>query len=197
MQLKKTLGFLLGALATLSGILSLPYNLGRITAWLSAVGVSIGIDFVRIILYVGIALFPVYLAANAILYFRRISFEAEIVDKKEFEVGETVFFKVRFRGNLKNGFFDTMIKAPEGKHLPDGSDHIWCWDRETLPDSYPNTPGKLHGFVVKASTWGWPIPLEYPTGEYTLYIRVYDHLGVGNRPVIREKKEIITIVSRI
>ena len=58
--LKKKIDWVLGALATLSGILLLLEYAGKLKEWLSNRGISLTLD-IRPLLYIGIALFPVYL----------------------------------------------------------------------------------------------------------------------------------------
>jgi len=192
------IGWFAVALSTLSGILSLPEYIQKLKNWVaSIVGVPVNLD-ISYLAYIGIFSFPLYVMFKAILYFSKgNTFEAEILNKKEFELGETVFFHVKFKGELKYGFFDSMIKAPLGKLLPDGEDHTWSRSPETLADMDYQSLGKLHGKKLHESTWSWPIPLNFPTGEYTIFIRVYDHLGEQReRKPIKENKETITIIPR-
>jgi hypothetical protein len=87
-----------------------------------------------------------------------------------------------------------MFLAPKGKKFPSGKIDWWCVDNHTKPD-VQGGPGKLSGQVEQEYTWPCTIPLNYPTGEYTVFIRVYDYLPTGQRPVIREKVETIAIVD--
>lgn len=120
-------------------------------------------------------------------------FSAEILEKKQFRLGETVRTKIHFKGTLQGGFYDNMFRAPKGKTFPWGGSDWWCPDPNTSPTTAGQ--GKLIGEVDKESTWGCTIPLDYPTGEYVVYIRVYDHLPNGQRPVIRERVETIEIME--
>lgn len=122
------------------------------------------------------------------------TFSAEILNKKVFSLGETIFTKVHFKGKLHGGFFDNMFRAPQGKTFSDGGSNWWCVDHNSY--SGKNAPaGDLIGEVDVEYTWGCTLSKDLPTGEYAIYIRVYDHLPTGQRPVIREKVETITVVD--
>lgn len=122
------------------------------------------------------------------------TFSAEILEKKVFHLGETIFTKVHFKGKLHGGFFDNMFSAPPGKTFPDGGSNWWCVDHNSY--SGKNAPaGDLVGEVDAEYTWGCTLSKNLPTGEYAVYIRVYDHLSSGQRPVIREKVETILVVD--
>jgi len=45
-------------------------------------------------------------------------FEAEIVGKKQFVLGETVSTRAHHKGPITNGFCDNLIFASDGKTLP-------------------------------------------------------------------------------
>ena len=100
----------------------------------------------------------------------------------------------QFRGMLTNGFFDNEIYAPPGKTFPNEQPDDWSWDPETLADSYPNTKGNLDEYVNRTSKWSWRIISNYPTGIHTVKMRIHNHLGVNNRPVVDEKDDTFTVV---
>ncbi|MGI0016230.1 MAG: hypothetical protein ACREBU_22650, partial [Nitrososphaera sp.] len=108
--------------------------------------------------------------------------------KKTFALGERVFFRAHFVGLLRSGFFDAYVLGPQNVSA-------WKWAADTLSDDRPSTPGSLRGFVDYETTWHWDIPTDFPEGKYHIYLRVYDHLASGQRPVIEEKEEIIKVVS--
>ena len=118
-------------------------------------------------------------------------FSAEVLGTKQYKLGDTVRVKVDFTGKLIAGFYDVMLRAPKGKEFSKGKKNQWI----PAPDTFSKISdrGKLSGNVAKVSEWDFPIKQDYPTGIYTVYIRVYDHLSGGRRPVIREKVETIYI----
>lgn len=122
------------------------------------------------------------------------NFEAEILDKGPFHRGEIFQTKIRFKGKLVGGFFDNRIEAPVGKTFPSGSEIWWCPDPMTAPGPI-NESGKLVGDGEWKSTWTCKIPNDYPIGKYKVNICVYDHLGPGNRPVIKEKTITIDVIE--
>ncbi len=118
-------------------------------------------------------------------------FSAEVLDKKQYKLGEIVRVKVDFTGKLTAGFYDIMLRAPKGNEFPNSKKNKWI----PSPDTYSriSNRGKLKGDVAKISNWQFHIDLEWPTGLYTVYIRVYDQLSAGRRPVMREKVETIYV----
>jgi len=122
-------------------------------------------------------------------------FEAEIKDKKaEYRQGEAVFFKVCYRGELTNGFFDNEITPLSGRILPNGRPSYWCWDPDTLPN--PNSGGKLEDYVTHTSNWDWSIPQDAPLGQYRVIMGIHNYFDMQTRPRIAHKEETITIISR-
>ena len=121
-------------------------------------------------------------------------YEAEIVNKKRiYKRGEAILFRAFYHGKLVNGFFDNEIRPSTSQPIPGGGSSYWSWDPETLDNSYPTTKGKLNGAIEKESRWHWTIPLDAPLGQYTVCMRVYNHLDVGNRPIIAELEETILV----
>lgn len=111
-----------------------------------------------------------------------------VVNQKHYKLGDIVNVKVDFTGELKDGFYDVMLRAPKGERFPNGKKDKW------IPD--PNTIGGgiLTGDVARISTWSFSIDNDCPIGIYKVYIRVYDRLG-DRRPVIREKVETIHVTN--
>lgn len=122
------------------------------------------------------------------------SFKAEILDKGPFHRGDTFHTKIKFKGKLVSGFFDNRIDAPKGTTFPGGGTTWWCADPSNAPDPM-DEPGKLVGEDQWESTWACKIGNDYPIGQYTVNICVYDHLGPKNRPVVKEKTITIEVVQ--
>ena len=127
-------------------------------------------------------------------------FDAEILDRREsYGRGQEIRFRTYYRGELIHGFYDNEIFPPKGKQFGSSiwvgqSGSMWSWDPNTLPDINFYTPGKLNGYVNYEGQWNWRIPMDAPSGEYTIYMRVYNHLGIGQRP-IQGQKEASFVVS--
>lgn len=121
-------------------------------------------------------------------------FETEIVEKGPFKRGDSFTTKIKFRGKLVGGFFDNRIEAPVGKIFPHGSEIWWCPDPYTAPGPM-DKPGNLVGEGEWEAKWMCKIQDNYPIGKYKVNICVYDHLGEGNRPVIKEKTITIDVVE--
>ena len=95
------------------------------------------------------------------------TFEAR-TDKKQYEIGQVVFFIVDFKGKLKAGFYDTMLVRPDDKEE-------WVWDPKTFRYAPHLQTGELRGeYDHHGWRWGWPILIDRPPGEYTAHIGVYD-----------------------
>lgn len=116
-------------------------------------------------------------------------FSAKITEQKHYTQGDIVKIKVDFTGNLESGFFDVMLRAPEGRMFPDGKKDQWIPD----PNTYSDGKGSLSGNVAKISQWNFSIGNDYPTGIYKVYIRVYDALSEGRMSIIREKVETLFV----
>lgn len=86
-----------------------------------------------------------------------------------------------------------MLRAPKESVFPRGRPNMWFSAPETFEAS--QVGGKLSGDIAKISIWGFRIEPDYPTGVYSVYIRVYDQLERGQMPVIREKIETIHITK--
>ena len=108
-------------------------------------------------------------------------FDAELSPKEDLHAGDSVIFKVRFNGNLVNGYVGTLIRFPDGKE--DG-----CLDYSTISrhvDAF--TKGKLNGLVKYRNQWGWTIPDSAPSGQYAFHIRVHNHLPRRRMITVRLK----------
>lgn len=123
-----------------------------------------------------------------------LDFEAKILQGGPFHRGDTFQTKIRFKGKLVGGFFDNRIEAPIGKTFPGGSEIWWCPDTDTAPGPL-DKPGKLIGEGEWESTWTCKIGNNFPVGKYRINICVYDHLGSGNRPVIKEKTITMDVIE--
>lgn len=134
------------------------------------------------------------------LRIKGIRFEAEILDHQEsYRRGQEIRFRTYYRGELIHGFYDNEIFPPEGQQFGEStwkglSNSTWTWDSNTLPDINFYTPGKLNGYVDYEGRWNWRIPMDAPLGQYTVYMRVYNHPGVGQR-TIREQREASFVVT--
>lgn len=122
-------------------------------------------------------------------------FFAEIRNKKStYRRGEPLLFRTIYRGNLTNGFFDNQIEAPLGQVFPDGRPVAWSWAPDTLDNDHPTTRGNLDGLVnTYSSDWSWIIPRNAPVGEYTIYMRVYNHIRVGERPIVAQQEDVFVV----
>src|SRR3989442_15344552 len=95
-SIKSKIGATLGSLSTLSGVLALLEHSVPVLSWLSTeFSKVLGFDAVRLALIGGGISFPIYLFATVISSILRGGdqvFTACVLDKREFEPGETVFF---------------------------------------------------------------------------------------------------------
>lgn len=120
--------------------------------------------------------------------------EEEIVNKKkDYKRGEAILFRSVYRGELTNGFFSNQIFALEGQTFSDGSNRVSIRASDTLEDDFPNTRGKLNGYNKHESRWSWSIPLDAPLGQYRIYMRVHNHFGINNRPVVAQSEDIFMV----
>ena len=116
-------------------------------------------------------------------------FEAQLSPKEGLCLGDTVTFKVRFVGNLVNGYLGTWIIPPKG-------DNTGVLDYATIPhyiDDY--TKGYLNGFVNRTFEWPWVIPRSFPPGKYEFQIRV--HNIVFPRWATRVKVRLLLLLHNI
>lgn len=97
----------------------------------------------------------------------RQTFNAEIVEKKRFLLGESVFFKAFFKGKLSQGFFTCKVSLPNGRQE-------WWPAYDTFQRSEEGDVGVLSGQDVHEAKWGFQIPRGFPTGEYRVQIGVWD-----------------------
>jgi predicted ATP-dependent endonuclease of OLD family len=105
------------------------------------------------------------------------------------ELGKNYKTTVKFRGSLKNGFFDNMVENNATKQV------YWHVDKETFPKSGNTVGGILHGKVnIQKSFLHSTEGME--KGQYTVYARVYNHLSIGQegREVVSEQIVEIEII---
>jgi hypothetical protein len=95
-------------------------------------------------------------------------FETEFLPKNGLRLGETVKFKVNFKGFLKAGGFQTEMIPPKGKLI-----HAPCEKTFSRRARDFLTKGKLNGLIQGKYEWEWPIPNKGPPGEWTFLIRAY------------------------
>jgi len=79
------------------------------------------------------------------------------------------------------------------KAIMENSERFWSWSPDTLPNDHPSTKGKLDGYGNYSSDWSWIIPRNAPTGQYTIFMRVYNHLEAGSRPIIAQREEVVNV----
>lgn len=103
--------------------------------------------------------------------------------------GDKYTTSVKYKGVVKNGFFDNLVRHQSS------SWKTWNWDKETLPNSKPTTAGLLKGKIdiekeYSHSTKNWP------KGKFTVYVRLYDHPveGEAGRHVVAEEIKEIEII---
>jgi hypothetical protein len=107
-------------------------------------------------------------------------FEAKI-NKPAFELGESVFFFVRFKGLVRYGYYEAVIIRPD-RTL------VYSWDPETLPFPRNETRGLLSGEIDQDSqSWSWPIPMNFPLGQYTARIGLYETYPLDRGTEIRAR----------
>ena len=106
--------------------------------------------------------------------FHRVDDFDATVEKKVYEMGQSIFFKARFSGLLRAGYFDTVLVAPDGKFY-------YVWDPQTLLSPRHLQGGELHGEIPDYhARWSTPILETSPFGEYTAHIGVYDCLPISD-----------------
>jgi hypothetical protein len=126
--------------------------------------------------------------AMAVAKWRR-TFDAEIVEKKRFLLGESVLFKAFFKGKLAQGFFTCKVSLPNGRQE-------WWPAYDTFQRSEEGDLGVLSGQDVHEAKWGFQIPRDFPTGEYRVQIGVWDRKdsSADNAPV-KEKSASFWVLS--
>jgi len=93
---------------------------------------------------------------------------------------------VKFKGIVKNGFFDNFVRHQ------DSDWKTWNWDKKSILNTKPTTGGELHGEVNVESEYTWST-IDWPKGKHTIYVRIYDHPvenEKGRYVVAEEIKEI-------
>jgi hypothetical protein len=185
--MSKLLSSVSTGLITLSSALYILDFLGVRSLSLPNFPISIGSPL-QILAIIGVFVFPAWIAYQMMrstnlrikLGISPQALEGEIFGEKEnrFLVGGTICFKARYRGNLKNGYFTTKIRAQELKTILDtGREYEWLVDYNT---NVGNRKGNLNGLgsgwprKSHRSTWGHKIPFMYPPGKYTVTLMVFD-----------------------
>jgi hypothetical protein len=111
--------------------------------------------------------------ANLAPFYRVDNFDAT-VEKKVYEMGQSIFFKASFSGLLRAGYFDTVLVAPNDMFH-------YVWDTQTLLSPRHLQGGELHGEVRDYhARWSTAILETAPLGEYTAHIGVYDCLPMSD-----------------
>ena len=119
----------------------------------------------------------------------------KIVDKKEYyRRGDAILFRTHYRGELTNGFYTNQIFLPEGKTFSNGSNRVSVWAPTTLEDGHYATRGKLNGYINHESRWSWSVPRDAPIGQYRIYMRVHNHFGINNRPIVAQSEDTFTVI---
>jgi hypothetical protein len=125
--------------------------------------------------------YPIYTIVHAVVKWRR-TFQAEIVGKDRFLLGESVHFKAWFKGELRHGLFTCDVC------LADGS-QAWWPAYDTFRRSKNGDLGVLSGRKVHEAEWSVPITKGYPTGQYTVKIGVWDRVDLGSKNTpVKEKQ---------
>jgi hypothetical protein len=115
-------------------------------------------------------------------------FDAEIVGKEPFLLGGVVGFKASFRGKLEKGLFTCKVLPPKGALLPTKEKtHEWWPCYGTFQRTGTRDVGILRGSRNHEFSWDPKIPKNYPEGEYTAFVGVYESRDSGNEPV-KEKQ---------
>lgn len=112
-------------------------------------------------------------------------FSASISPNK-IKLGNSYKTSVKFRGSLKNGFFDNKVVNNSTKKV------YWHVDKETFPKSGKTVGGILDGKVSIQKNFSHSTA-GMEKGTHTIYARVYNHpvIGQEGREVVSE--EIIEI----
>jgi hypothetical protein len=188
---KKWFGAVVGAMIAFStGVF--PTEIG---ALINSIVPNAGFYIVRISFFAA----ALYLGALSIdgIYRRWFKkFEAEVVGKEPFLLGEVVGFKGSFRGKLEKGFFTCRVLPPKGKVLPSKEKtHEWWPCYGTFQHIENRDVGILRGSRNHEFSWKAKIPENYPEGEYTAFVGVYESTDSGNE-CVREKQFSLPVVDR-
>ena len=148
------------------------------------------------------AVFVIYVAIAAIcvtyyLVFKRYfgTFDAQIVGKEPFMLGGTVGFKASYRGKLEKGFFSCRVVPPSGKSLPTERKTYEYWPcYGTFQHIEHHDVGILKGSKNYEYAWNADIPKNYPDGEYTAFVGVYESSASGNE-CVKEKRLSFLVVD--
>jgi hypothetical protein len=101
--------------------------------------------------------------------------------------GHSYTTTVRFRGTVRNGFFDNRVQHLESKF------RTWNVDPETFkttPATHSSvTPGLLNGAVDVVHSYTHSTR-DWPTGIYQILVRLYSHVvpGARGRQVVAENE---------
>jgi hypothetical protein len=152
-------------------------------------GVSSATIIMWLIFAAGIALLipSILVIAVTIAKWRR-TFDAEIVAKDRFVLGEAVQFRAWFKGELKNGLFTCDVRRADGTQV------FWpAYD--TFHRSEYGDLGILSGRRVHKAEWGVPITKDYPIGQYDVKIGVWDRPDLGSRNTpVKEKRTSLWVL---
>jgi hypothetical protein len=122
-----------------------------------------------------LSVYLIYAFALVVGKWRR-TFDAEIVGKNRFLLGETVSFKSSFKGHLNYGLFTAKVL------LPNGNEEFWP-AYNTFQRSKEGDVGVLSGQDIHEAKWSFQIPRNFPTGKYLVQIGVWDRKDSDNIPV--------------
>jgi hypothetical protein len=131
--------------------------------------------------------YAAYVVVVAVVEWRR-TFQAELVGKGRFLLGETAYFKAWFKGELKNGLFTCKVTLPNGKCE-------WWPAYDTFRRTENGDLGILSGRGPHEAEWSASIRSDYPSGQYAAQIGVWDRIDLGskNRP-LKEKQVSFWVV---
>ena len=116
-------------------------------------------------------------------------FEAEVVNKKIYYRGvDSVIFRSKLEGRLKNGYFVNEIFVPKvdpqyqsnylfsfsTPNVSDDRKSAKSYCLETIDNTSKNE-GNLNNYVESGwISWEWPIPPDAPLNTYTVKMMVYN-----------------------
>jgi hypothetical protein len=167
----------------------------EIGALIDSIVPNAGFYIVRIS-FLAAALYLVALLGNGIYRKRFKTFEAEIVGKEPFLLGGTIGFKASYRGKLERGFFTCRVVPPSGKSLPTEKKTYEYWPcYGTFQHIENRDVGILKGSKDYEYAWNPEIPKNYPEGEYTAFVGVYESTDSGNK-CVKQKPFSFHVVDR-
>jgi hypothetical protein len=110
-------------------------------------------------------------------------FQAKIVGKKHFVLGENVRFKALFKGELKHGLFTAEV------HVPNGTQSWWA-AYDTFQRTENGDLGILSGRKTHEAEWTQKLLTDYPTGYYTAHIKVCDRADLSSSNFAVKEKTV-------